>query len=140
MSTRTFFFLLMRALYPAAPKLDSGSGVSFSEMNVHVSPGAFTMPGRVPALLLGLILTANPVAAAEINRPVGDVRLAGVEGKNSTLHAHKGKAAVVAVFLSFECPVSNSYVPLLNELARTYQAKNVAFLALAPTQEEAATL
>src|SRR5262245_19460759 len=102
--------------------------------------GVLIMSVRYVPLLLCLLLTASTSQAAEVGKPVADVRLTGVDGKMTTLHALKGKSAVVAVFVSFECPVSTSYVPLLNELAKTYQSKNVAFVALAPTQDEPASL
>src|SRR5207248_3195301 len=42
----------------------------------------------------------------------------------------KDRKAVVVVFLSFECPVSTSYAPVLAALAKTYASKGVAFLAV----------
>src|SRR5207244_4469318 len=50
--------------------------------------------------------------------------------KPVALHDVKDRKAVVVVFLSFECPVSNSYAPALAELARTYGERGVAFLAV----------
>jgi peroxiredoxin len=88
---------------------------------------------------MGVAVVALPVRAADIGKPVADVKLIGVDGKMTNLHALKGKT-VVAVFLSFECPVSNSYAPVLNELVKSYHDKNVAFIALAPTKDDAAEL
>ncbi len=91
------------------------------------------------SLVLGLAVLTLPARAADAGQPIADVKLIGVDGKTTNLHALKGKT-VVAVFLSFDCPVSNSYAPLLNELAKNYAGKNVAFLALAPTTDDAAGL
>ena len=89
-------------------------------------------------LLLLAFLPSGTIVAADV-KPTADVPLTLVDGKKTTLHAYKGKP-IVAVFLSFDCPVSNSYVPILNELAKAYPDKNVIFLAIAPTQDEAALL
>jgi mono/diheme cytochrome c family protein len=40
--------------------------------------------------------------------------------------------ATVVVFLSFDCPVSNSYAAALAELAKEYGAKGVSFVGLCP--------
>ncbi len=88
--------------------------------------------------VLSLALLTGPALSAEIGKPVADVKLMGVDGKATTLHALKGKPVVV-VFLSFECPVSNSYAPVLNEMAKEHGAR-VSFLAVAPISEPAAGL
>jgi hypothetical protein len=46
--------------------------------------------------------------------------------------------ATVVVFLSFDCPVSNSYTAPLTELARELGPKGVAFVGLSPTDATAA--
>src|SRR5262249_23445497 len=46
------------------------------------------------------------------------------------------KKAVVAVFLSFECPVSTGYSQLLAGLARTYGERGVAFVGFVPNTDE----
>src|SRR5438105_70950 len=96
-------------------------------------------PRFISSLVLALVVGMLPAGAAEIGKPVADVPLIGVDGKTTSLHVLKGKT-IVAVFLSFECPVSNSYAPILNELAKSYAGKNVAFIALAPTKEDLAAL
>src|SRR5438067_13115331 len=95
------------------------------------------MSSRLALLLIPPL--AGPLAAAEIGKPVADVRLTGVDGKPLALHALKGKV-VVAVFLSFDCPISNSYAAPLSEMSKEYAGKNVVFLGLAPTQDDSAAL
>src|SRR5262249_14315868 len=46
--------------------------------------------------------------------------------------------AVVVVFLSFECPVSNSYAGTLTELANQYGKGGVAFVGVCPCEDDAA--
>src|SRR4051812_41850767 len=46
--------------------------------------------------------------------------------------------ATVVVFLSFDCPVSNSYAAPLAEIAREYGSKGVTFIGLNPSDAGAA--
>src|SRR4051812_1802829 len=94
--------------------------------------------GKFPLFLL--LLSTGPTLAADIGKPITDVRLHGVDGKTIQLRDLKDHSAIVVVFLSFECPVSNSYAPVLNELAKTYGPRKVAVLAIAPTDDAAAEL
>jgi thiol-disulfide isomerase/thioredoxin len=41
-----------------------------------------------------------------------------------------GKRAVVLLFLSTDCPLSNNYVPELNRINNSYEPKGVAFYAI----------
>ncbi len=41
-----------------------------------------------------------------------------------------GKRAVVLLFVSTDCPLSNRYVPEMNRIARAYSARGVAFYAV----------
>ena len=88
----------------------------------------------IPSLLVSAF-SVGTVSAAEIGKPISDIELLTLEGRKINLHSFKGKS-VVLVFLSFECPVSSSYASVLNDLAKTFADKNVAFLAVAPTQDE----
>jgi thiol-disulfide isomerase/thioredoxin len=95
---------------------------------------------RVFALpILALTLAALSAATAradarpvvdKLNKKIDNVALRDAAGKAFALYDFKDKKAVVVVFLSFECPVSNSYAPLLAELAKSYAERGVAFLAV----------
>jgi peroxiredoxin len=93
-------------------------------------------------LLTAACLTGSVVHAgqADVGKKVENVRLTGLDGKPFALADLKDKDAVVAVFLSFDCPVSTSYLPALAELARTYGPRKVAFLGILATDEDAAAL
>lgn len=55
------------------------------------------------------------------------------DGGSVTLPEHfKDAKAVVVVFVSFECPVSNSYVLPLGELAKEYAGKGVRVVGVCP--------
>ncbi|MBI1916181.1 MAG: redoxin domain-containing protein [Planctomycetes bacterium] len=77
---------------------------------------------------------------ANLGKKIENVRLTGLDGKPLALADLPKREALVAVFLSFECPVSTSYLPALNELARDYASRKVAFLGICATTDEAATL
>ena len=77
---------------------------------------------------------------SNVGQKVENIRLGGLDGKSLTLADFKDKDAIVVVFLSFDCPVSTSYTAALNELARTYGPRKVAFLGILPTDEDAAAL
>lgn len=79
------------------------------------------------ALFLSLAFLAR---LAEGAQPAVNVALTDAAGKTHSLVDFKGKKAVVAVFLSFDCPVSNSYAPLLAQLHSKYESRGVAFLGI----------
>ena len=62
--------------------------------------------------------------------------LKDVSGKDWSLQTGAGKKATVLVFLSAECPMSNAYLPLLAEMAKTYEPKGVTFAAINANPEE----
>src|SRR5262249_35283771 len=72
---------------------------------------------------------------AKLNKKIDNLTFKDAAGKTVSLHDLKDKKAVVVVFLSFECPVSNSYAPLLNDLVKQYGARDVAFLGLCTNDE-----
>jgi peroxiredoxin len=57
---------------------------------------------------------------------VKEFSLQDVSGNRHSPAEWAGRKAVVLVFLATECPVSNSYAPVLKRLAAEYQPKGVA--------------
>src|SRR5947208_2993375 len=51
-----------------------------------------------------------------------------------------GKHATVAVFPSFDCPMSAGYAKPLADMAAAYAGKGVAFVGVCPADEDAATV
>lgn len=93
--------------------------------------------------LVGLVgtLVAVPGSAADpapstdrLNKTIDNVKLPD----SGALKDRAGKIATVVVFLSFDCPVSNSYAAALADLHKAYSAKGVSFLAFVPTDDEPA--
>jgi thiol-disulfide isomerase/thioredoxin len=83
------------------------------------------------ALVCGLFaLGTTRVQSANIPAKVAALRLKDENGKARTAAEFKGRKVLVLVFLGTECPVANSYVPRLSELAKNYQTKGVQFLGI----------
>lgn len=112
-----------------------------SRMAQFVSASAFIALVGVLIGVQGPRVTsaADPAPRTDrINKEIDNVKLTDAAGKASALKDHAGKAATVAVFLSFDCPVSNSYAQTLGELHKAYSAKGVKFIAFVPTGDDAA--
>jgi peroxiredoxin len=93
-------------------------------------------------LLVALALAAGSPwagAADKIDAVVGTKApaptLTDLDGKSVGFETLRGKAATVVLFLSFECPVSNSYLTEMNELARTHAKQGVTVVFICPTEE-----
>jgi thiol-disulfide isomerase/thioredoxin len=69
---------------------------------------------------------ADPDATSDRLGKVVEARLDG--GKS--LADLKGPKGTVVVFLSFECPNSNGYIPTLIDLHQAYSAKQIAFVGI----------
>ena len=81
---------------------------------------------------------AEDSAAAKLGRKIADVAFVDAAGKKVTLYDLKGKKAVAAVFLSFECPNSTGYAPVLADMAKRYAEQGVAFVGICCTEGETA--
>jgi peroxiredoxin len=93
----------------------------------------YLLPSRnalLPAAAVALSLLCCRSAAAHEAAPVANFALTDSAGKKQDLYDLKGKKGVVAVFLSFECPVSNSYATVLAELHAKYGPRGIAFLGI----------
>jgi peroxiredoxin len=93
-----------------------------------------------PGLLsLALLALAAPIPSAgkadsptdvdKINKKIDGFSLKNAAGKVVSFDSFTDKKAIVVVFLSFECPVSNSYAPTLAKLSTTFSDK-AAFLGI----------
>src|SRR5262245_5775962 len=80
--------------------------------------------------------SAESEAAAKLGRKIGNITFTQPDGKQTSLHDLKDKEAVVVVFLSFDCPNSTSYTPVLAEMAKKYGERKVAFLGVCCGEDE----
>jgi peroxiredoxin len=91
------------------------------------------LPSRLALSLIAIgvsVSSASFATAESAGKPVADFALTDAAGKSHNLYDLKGKKAIVAVFLSFECPVSNSYAPILAELSAKHASREVAFVGI----------
>jgi peroxiredoxin/mono/diheme cytochrome c family protein len=93
----------------------------------------------VGCLVLAMVARAQDgPSKTGLGEKVGNVKLHRLDGKVLALHDLKGAKAIVVVFLTFDCPVSNSYLTDLSELAKTH--KDVPFLGVCPSADELSQL
>src|ERR1700685_2474353 len=101
----------------------------------------FVWCGLVAALVLGSsqgAARATDIAAGKLGQRISDITLADPSGKKVPLFDLRGEKAIVVVFLSFECPVSTSYSPVLADLCKQYRAKGAAFVGVCASEGETA--
>ena len=90
----------------------------------NLSAGLVLLSLAVPSF------AADTADVDKLNKKVEAFTLKTADQKAFALADLKDKKAVVVVFLSFDCPVSNSYAPTLIDLHKTYAHKKVAFVAV----------
>lgn len=87
----------------------------------------------------GFVVLAGLIACSSLQAIAGNriesappKRLSGID-LSGQLHRFADEAdckATVVVFLSTECPISNSYLPLLNRMASKYRRRDVEFFGV----------
>jgi len=78
------------------------------------------------------------LTSAKLGQKIADVSFADVTGKKISLADLRGTKATVVVFLSFECPVSTSYSPVLTEMKKRYADRGVTFVGICAGESETA--
>ncbi len=86
-------------------------------------------------LVTAVAVRADGTNVDKLNKKIDNLTFKTADGKAVTLYDSKDKKAVVVVFLSFDCPVSNGYAPVLAALHKVYADKGVAFLAINSTDD-----
>ena len=72
-----------------------------------------------PGFAFSILLMLQPAA--------WDFHLLDARGNPHSKAEWKNKQAIVMLFVSTECPISNRYAPTINRMAQEYSRKNVAF-------------
>jgi peroxiredoxin len=62
--------------------------------------------------------------------PAPDFRLPDSRGAFHTSSEWQHRSAVVLLFISTDCPISNRYAPTINQLVKEYSSANAAFYAV----------
>lgn len=92
---------------------------------------------KKPLLIFGLILfTMSAFAAINVGDTVQDFTLKGYDGKDYQLSSFKNKDAIILIFVSTRCPVSNAYNKRMAKLYEDYSGKNVAILGINSNKNE----
>ena len=97
----------------------------------------------VPAVLVAAtVALPRRVEAPLVGTRLPDFRTKTVDGKAFHFYGLAGKKAVVFYFLGADCPIAKLSLPKLAALAKTYEAKGVAFVGINPngSETEAQTL
>ncbi len=75
-------------------------------------------------------------ATTQLDKKIADLTFKDENGKTHSLYDLKDKKAIVVVFLSFECPVSNSYSQPLADMAKDFGRHGVSFIGLTTNEDE----
>src|SRR5438874_3620470 len=88
-------------------------------------------------LLLALPALAQPEPSrAKLGEKMPNLTFKDEKGKSHRLYELENKKAIAIVFLSFECPVSNSYMAPLNEMADEFGKFGVTFWGLTTNDDD----
>lgn len=88
----------------------------------------------IAAAVLGIIFT-NVLLAGELKK-AENFSLKDFNGKIHSLTDYKNSKAIVLIFVSTQCPVSNAYNERMAKLYESYKSKNVAFLGINSNKAE----
>jgi hypothetical protein len=129
----------------AATWADRWFSVLVANMANHARP-LHNLASRLSAVLLVLLLwlqfcTPGIAHAAEkwaVSRFPDNVHVMDLEGRKINPFASPLSKAVVFIFASVECPISNGYMPEYGRLADEFNVKGVAFTLVFPNADESA--
>jgi peroxiredoxin len=95
-----------------------------------------------PALLTASLCLAGPLRAdppaaeRNIGKKIPDLVFTDAAGKTFSLHSLKNQKAIIIVFLSFDCPVSNSYCQPLADIYKEMSKAGVTVIGLTAAQDQ----
>jgi peroxiredoxin len=84
------------------------------------------------AMLAGTALAST----VTIGEKLAPFALKNYDGKNVDLKSYQGNKAVVLMFISTQCPVSNGYNDRMASLAKDYTGKGVAVVGINANKQE----
>ena len=90
---------------------------------------------KIPVLLM-IFFVSTAGLARDNQKKVDDFTLTDYNGKTYTLSADKDSKAIVIMFISTRCPVSNSYNDRMSALYKDYLPKGVSFIAINSNSQE----
>ena len=93
----------------------------------------FSMVGLIALAVTGTSLCAEATGPQlEIGAKAPAFELKGTDGKTHTLDSAKGPKGTVVIFTCNHCPFAKAYEDRLIEIAKTYEAQGVRFVAINP--------
>ncbi|MBX7074598.1 MAG: redoxin domain-containing protein [Pirellulales bacterium] len=92
--------------------------------------------GFVAALGLGCLTLAGENS---LGRKIDGFQLDDYRGKEHSLAEYRDKQAVVLAFVGTECPLAKLYGPRLAELAKEFESRGAAFLAIDSNRQDSIT-
>jgi peroxiredoxin/mono/diheme cytochrome c family protein len=115
----------------------------FAETVLHADLMRKRMQRKLLAILGLVVLLATQYARGEdgpwrarLGQKVEDLSFRDAAGKTYRLYELKDQKAIVLIFLSFECPVSNSYAEPLTDMVKEYGKHDVTFWGLIANEDE----
>jgi peroxiredoxin/mono/diheme cytochrome c family protein len=93
-------------------------------------PSFAPLLGLLTAALMTCPARADEPSRARLGEKVPNLAFRDAAGKEHRLYDLKDQQAIVIVFLSFECPVSNSYAEPLADMVKEYSKHDVTFWGL----------
>jgi peroxiredoxin len=88
------------------------------------------------AACAALPVLADAPAGLAVGQSVPDFKLSAHDGSEHALAQYKSSKAVVLIFVSTRCPVSNAYNERMVALAAEYQPRGVQFLGINANKAE----
>jgi peroxiredoxin len=95
---------------------------------------------RLAIASLALFLAPALSLADSPPKPLARLTFRSADGKSTPWKDLTGTKVTVAVFMSFDCPVSTSYATPLAEMATEFAGKGVKFIGLCPCDDDLATV
>ena len=128
----------MRPRWYMWAKLIPNSGESELMLNISFSRRAVLVLGTILATVLPISAADSVPSTAKLNKSIDAPIVFDLAGKPAPLFSGSKAKANVIVFLSLDCPVSNSYSTTLADLSRAYADKGVAVIGVLPTDDPVA--
>ena len=91
---------------------------------------------KIAGVLLFAVFFFGFAGKNDIGTKVQNFTLEDCNGVKHSLSDYKDSKAIVLMFISVQCPVSNSYNGRMNELYKDYHENNVAFIAINSNKAE----
>ncbi len=86
---------------------------------------------------LSALLTTALAAPPAMGPPISDFALRDFRGQAHRLSDFRERKLVVVLFLGADCPLAKLYAPRLVEMARAYERRGVAFVAINSNRHDA---